>query len=370
MAVVLVLTVGLLLGVSVALGPDESSPLLRAVDTLAQWLGPLLLIVLVVYLGRRRFVSWVDRRLRDITGPTLIRDMPPRTVLGALFPGIYGDKVGHQDVITSVLGGAGREPSGADTAVSRNSTALFRLRSIDDSACASEITWTHEFSGVRNNHRYVIFATCDEEIYSLVTRERIFPLFELWMLDNDDQLEEFVPNLRDSLQIGADYLDVDGVLHVAEPRALYGEEVAFRDYEQYVRLPGGVDRKNLRIIQFDLYDLADPDDIVESVERLSVRASSVFPANVRFLSWSPPYPCFLRHVTFDVSELPRDGETLDYLVMPATVKRVTTPYRGRWISALDRIDVPIDSWMLPGHSVTLVWRPVDGAEPRNASHRT
>jgi hypothetical protein len=370
MAVVLVLAVALLLVVSAALGPEQSSPLLRAVDTFAQWLGPLLIIALVAYLGRQHLASWVERRLRDLTGPALIRDMPPRKVLGALFPAIYGDKVGHQDVITGLLGGAGREPSGADTAVSRNTTAHFRLRSIDDSACASEVTWTHEFSGVRNNHRYVIFATCDDEIYSLVNRERIFPLFELWKLDNDDQLEDFVPTLRDTLKIGATYLDVDGVLHTAEPRPQYGEEVAFRDYEQYVRLPDSVDRKDLRIVQFDLYDLADPDHIVESIERLSVRASTVFPADLRYLSWSPPHPCFLRHVTFDVAELPRDGERLDYLVMPSTVKSGTTPYRRGWISALDRINVPLDSWMLPGHSVTLVWRPVDGVEPHHGHHRT
>jgi hypothetical protein len=364
MGVVLALALGVLLLVLAVLAGDQPSAWLRAVGVLAQWLGLLLLAGLALYLARDRLISWARQRLIEVAGPALVRSMPPRAVLAAVLPWIYGDRVGHQDVITGVLGGAGRELGGADTAVSKSTTAYFRLRSIDDTACSSEISWTHEISGVRNNHRYVIFATCDPDLFSLVNRERVFPLFEVWKLDNEDQLEEFVPNLRTSLQIGVTYVDTDGIVHVADPNWLEGEEVALRDYDQYVRLPSSVDRKELRIVRFDLYDRADPDHVVDSIQRISVLASHVFPAELAFITWSSPFPCFVRHVTFDVAELPRAGESLLYLVKLSTLTGGSTQ---SWRGARERIEVPVDSWMLPGHGVTLLWRPIDGAEPGRAT---
>lgn len=364
MAVVLVLAVCALLLVA-TLGIDQPSPWLRALAVLAQWAGLLLLAALALYLARRRLLAWARQRLVEVAGPALVRSMPPRVVLGAVLRLTYGDRVSHQDVITGVLGGPGRELGGTDTAVSRDTTAYFRLRSIDDTVCSSEVSWTHEISGVRNNHRYVIFATCDPALYALVNRERVFPLFEAWKLDNEDQLEDFVSTTRTSLQIGVTYVDADDVVHVVEPSRQDGEEVALNDYDQYVRLPKGVDRKELRILQFDLYDLVDPDHVVESIERLSVRASHVFPADLRYLTWSSPHPCFVRHVTFDVAELPRDGEKLLYQVILSTLHRGNAPHDFRDVH--DRIDMTVDSWMLPGHGVALLWRPIDGAEPGRAA---
>jgi hypothetical protein len=368
MAVILAVAAVVLLGASILIGPDTVSPWLRGVYVIAQWTGPMALVLLVAYLIRRRLYAWAERRLVEIAGPALIRTMPPRSVLGALLPWVYGDRTSHQDVLTGVLGGAGRDPGGRDTAVSRNTTALFRLRAIDHRTFRSESIWTHEFSGVRNNHRFVIFATCDREILSIVTGERVYPLFELWVLDDEDELEDFVPNLRDSLQIGITYHDVQGLPHVVEPRFHSGEEVALRYYDQYVRLPEGVDRKDLRIVQFDLYDLADPDDIVESIESLSLKASAFFPSDLGFFTWSPPHPCFVRTVTFDVEGMAGEGEELVYMVVPSTLKKHAFPQMRGWVRLPDRFEVRLDSWMLPGHGVTLLWRSINGSEPHAKPH--
>jgi hypothetical protein len=359
MAIVLGLAASLCLLAVALIGLDPAQPSLRLVSVLALWLGPISLLLLVGLLGRRRLMRWAERTLVGIAGPALIRMMAPRTVLGALLPWIYGDCVSHQDVLTAVLGGAGKDPSGSDTAVSRSTTAHFRLQAIDDQSCLTEATWKHEFSGVRNNHRLVVFATCDQDVLDLVIRERLYPLFEVWNFQDEDQLEEFVPTLRESLKIGISYFDADGSLHEVPPRFQPSEEVALRDYDQFVRLHDGVDRNNIRIVQLDLHDLADPDHVVESVESLSIVASSRNAHDLSYYTWTPPHPCFMTVATFDVSELPRDGEKLAYLVLPSNMKRAAVPLEGGWLHGRDTIEVAVNAWMLPGHGVTLLWRSDD-----------
>jgi hypothetical protein len=362
MAVVLWLAAVGLLTFSALLEPRQADLWLRVVTVGVASLGPLLLVLAIIYSLRRRLVRKVRQQLVDLAGPAIIRSMPPRTVLSSLLPWVYGDRTNHQDVLTGVLGGAGRDPLGRDTAVSRSTMALFRLISIDRRMCRSEAVWTHQFSGVRNSHKFVIFATCDREISTFVTGDRVFPLFELWVLDDEDQLEEFVPNLRDSLQIGVTYFDSENNLHKIEPRQPYGEEVALRHYDQFVRLPDSVDRKDLRIVQFDLYDLADADHVVESIESLSFKASAFFPADLGFFTWTPPHPCFVHRVTFDVQDLAREGEELVYLVLPSTMRKHAFPQTRGWVQVDGRIELTLDSWMLPGHGVTLLWRPLDESE--------
>jgi hypothetical protein len=367
MAVVLALTAAVLLALSAILGPDQPSPLLRVVYVFAQWAGPLLLVMLTARLVWPRVVSWAARQLVELAGPALIRAMPPRAVLGALLPWVYGDAVGHKDVLSGVLGGGGRDPSGRDTAVSRGTTAHFRLWSIDERMCSIESTWTHDFSGIRDNHKLVLFATSDNAIADLVPSERIFPLFELWLLD-EDYLLDFVPTLREALEIGVSYTDEHGTVHVAPPRSLPGAEVALRNYEQFIRLTEAVDRKDLHIVEFDLHDLADPDHVVGSIESLSIR--TVHNAvNLGFLTWSPPHPCFVRTVAFDVEELALDGQRLVYLVVGSTIKKSGLPLSKQWVEVSDRIEIVVNAWMLPGHNVTLLWRPLDGMESESAVER-
>jgi hypothetical protein len=363
MAVVLVLAAALgLLALSALLGPGQASPWLRAAFVFAQWTGPLLLILLAVLVGWRRAAARLRQLLVDIAGPALISAMSPRAALGALLPRVYGEGSQHADVLIGVLGGSGRDPAGSDTAVSRGTSAHFRLRAIDEFTCNNDVTWTHDFSGVRNNHKLVVFATSDPAIAGLIPRERVFPLFELWLMD-EDHLEEFVPNLRDNARVGISYTDADGFARSVPPVPLRGEEVALRDYGQFVRLPEILDRKNVRIVQFDLYDLADPDHVVESIETLSFRVSVRNSSALGYVTWSPPHPCFVRQVTFDVEQLPFEGERLVYLVLAATLKQAGLPTSQVWEEVSDRIEVRVDSWMLPGHAVTLLWRPLDRAEP-------
>ena len=62
-------------------------------------------------------------------------------------------------------------------------------------------------------------------------------------------------------------------------------------------------------------------------------------------------------------ELAEPGEKLVYQLVMSTLKLTEVPLRGTWTPADDWIEVGVDSWMLPGHGVTLLWRPIYEAEP-------
>jgi hypothetical protein len=367
MAVVLAVAAAVLLVLSALLGPDQPSPWLRAVYVLAQWTGPLLLILLAGLVLWRRVVPWATGVLVKLAGPGLIKAMPPRAVLEALLPWVYGNAVGHQDVLTGVLGGSGRDPAGRDTAISRGTTAHFRLWAVDEWMCGNETTWTHDFSGIRDNHKLVLFATSDPEIANFVSSERVYPLFELWLLD-EDHLEEFVPTLRSTLAVGISYTDEEEKLHNVPLQPLEGEEVTLRHYDRYIRLPDGIDRQNLRIVEFDLHDLADPDHVVGSIESLAMRTLH-HTVNSGYLRWTPPHPCYVRSVTFDVRELALHDQKLVYTVLGSTIKKLTVPLRMQWVEVPDQIEISVDAWMLPGHAVTLLWRAPDGLGTERATDR-
>ena len=324
----------------------------------------LVLLAVAAFLARRRLISWAQRSLIEVAGPAVIGLMAPRAALHALLSRLYGDEVGHEDVLISLLGGAGRDLDARDTAVSRNASAHFRLESIDDTTCRSQATWTYGFSKLHNDHRLVIFGTHDRDIAAVITGERTYPLYELWVLNDEDELEDFVRVLRHTVQIGVTYVDGDGSSHVVEPCRQEGEEVMLGRYDQFVRLPKSSHPGDLRIVQFDLHDLADPDHVVSSIERLTLRASSN--ANkLGFFTWSPPFPCYVRHVAFDVVDLPWGDEKLAYTVVPSTAKGSRLAVQREWFLAEEPFRIELNSWMLAGHGVTLLWRPVDGAESRN-----
>lgn len=335
--------------------------------TLGALLVLVVLVVLMGYLMRHRLRGWAQRALIEVAGPAVVRSLPPRTVLNSLLSLVYGDRVSHEDVLTGVLGGPAKELLGGDTAVSRRTHAHFRLQSIDDKICRSESTWTYEFSGMPNSHLLVIFGTHDPSLASLVTSNRVFPLYELWSLYSEEELEEFVTELRDTVRIGVRYVDQAGQLHEVPPCAQHGQEIQLYDYARYVRLPGGAKREDLRIVQYDLYDLADPDHVVDAVESLTVRISNNG-VNRGWFTWSAPFPCYVGEVEFDVTDLPWEGEELKYMVVLSAAAWYRSTVHREWFTVDGQLRVPINSWMLAGHGVTLLWRSLDESESGDESH--
>ncbi|MDN5861160.1 MAG: hypothetical protein L0H84_21355, partial [Pseudonocardia sp.] len=273
MAVGLAAAAALCFVAAAVVGAGNPSFWLRLIFLVSISSGVLLLVAAVGWWARRHLERLVVERLLDLASPALIRAMPPRTVLEALLPWIYGDTTDHQDVLTGVLGGAGRDLAGGDTAVSRNTTAHFRIWTVEAGVCASEAEWTHELTGVRASHKFVVFATHDERIGALVAQQRRFSLFESFRVLDDDELDDFIRRVRAQIQLGITYSDSSGTTHRVGPRPLVGEQVPRHRFQEFVTLPGDVDRDDLCIVQFDLWDLADDDHVVRTIDSLTIRAA-------------------------------------------------------------------------------------------------
>src|SRR5690348_17140488 len=116
------------------------------------------LVAFVLWRLRDRLTGWAGRRLVEVAGPAIVRSMPPRAVLGALLERVFGDARRHDEIASALLGGGGHDVFGRDIAISRATTVHMVLHRIDHASCLTELTWSHEFSGVRDNHRLVMFA--------------------------------------------------------------------------------------------------------------------------------------------------------------------------------------------------------------------
>ncbi len=338
--------------------------LVVAASVLATFVLITLALSVVYWRCRGRLTDWAERRLLEISGPAVVGAMSPETVLRVLLSKLFGGQI--NEIIAALLGGGGHDVAGRDVAVSRLTTAHAAISRIDEAICSTRFTWSHEFGGVRQNHQLVMFATSNPDIFNLLTSQRIYPLFESWLLPGDDQLEDFVPGI----EVGISYRDEDGYVYTVDPAAEHIHEVALRDYGEYIRLPDRLDRQQLRIFQVDLYDLADPDHVIETIERLTLRASTIGAFEQGFVSWSPPYPCYVDVIVLDVRNLPRWDERLSYQIHLYSARLVdpANPVRGVWTHIEDEVKVPVRSWMLPGHGVTLLWR-LDGTEPPDAPQR-
>ena len=104
--------------------------------------------------------------------------------------------------------------------------------------------------------------------------------------------------------------------------------------------------------------------MVEAIERVIVRASQIGRFDQGFVAWAAPYPCFVDTIVYDVRSLPRDDEKLEFQLLVNTnslLALATLHWRYGaqldWTHVPDEIELSVRAWMLPGHGVTLLWRP-------------
>jgi hypothetical protein len=337
------------------------------------------LLMSVLYVGRHRLRRWISSgpvapvepaapvEPHGTTTPSvrpgdsLFDLMAPGDVLYAVLTRFYGTKDGIEDVVTSMLGGPGQRLDGSDTAASRNVTARITLASGEKAGtCRSTVEWTYDFPGMRNNHLFVIFGTHDRELASQVVNGRVFPLFELWLLQDEDEFNDFAREIQDSVRIGVTYVAEDRTTHVVEPRSHRGEPVQWNKFSEFVKVPDIARLEHLNVIQFDLHDLAHDDHWVTSIEKLTLRATSTA-GDKGWFAWSVPFPCYVTNVVFDVGDLIGSKGPLEYSVGVSTSGLAQNEFRN-WRRVPDCLDVPVEAWMLAGHAVTIVWRSAETSE--------
>lgn len=296
-------------------------------------------------------------------GPPLLDLMPPRSLLYAVLSKYYRTQHGIDELITSMLGGAGQALDGSDTAVGHRVTAHIKLQTFDAGNYRSVVRWTYEFPDMRNNHLFVIFGTHDGELASQVVDGRVFPLFELWLLRNEDEFNDFARNVRDTVEIGITYKEKGGTVHEVHPRSERGYPVQWHQLADFVRVRDSERMERLNVIRFDLHDLADDEHHVTSIEKLTVQASNTS-ADKGWFAWSAPFPCYVDHVVFDVLHLTSARGPLEFAVLVST-SGFASNMRLPWSCLSDAVTVDIGAWMLTGHAVTILWRSAETSESTN-----
>lgn len=322
----------------------------------------------LLYVAYRRVLRrhLLEEMLR-VSGPSIVRALPPQQVMTTLLASIYGDDDANHAFIAGLLGGEGIAPRGADLTISTHTTVAIELRSIDHDICELTSTVGYTFRENSRDHRFVVFATCNPMLRDSIALASRLPLFESWYVPDQALFEDSVDRMLLSARIGMSYTSPDGAKRDIKASDIELTEVLYRDWPEYLRFFreafGALPRQDpahymrtLRIFEYDLDVLAPADDVVSSIENLSLRSTTLQRVDESFCYWQPPYPCYVERMSFEATGLDSGtGTSLLFQVVPFTFQAEVVP--SGWITADELNSYSVNSWLLPGHGVALLWRP-------------
>jgi hypothetical protein len=317
--------------------------------------------------------GFLRRQLTDeilrLSGPLIVNALLPQQVMATFLSKIYGDSEANRDVVAGILGGEGTEPHGTDLTISVRTTVDYELRGIDYSTYELISTVTYSFKKNVPDHRFVIFAMCDPALRDSIALACRFPLFEAWFVPDPSLFDQSVDAMLPSVNIGIRYTDLNGGDHDVTAGKVDLTEASYRDWPEYLtffREPvGTMPRQNparyigrLRIFECDLGELADVDHAVAAVENLSLRSTTLQRIGDGFCYWQAPYPCYVERISFDTTALDPNGDTpWLFRVVPFTFRSpIASP---GWTPATELDELTVHSWLLPGHGVALLWKPIN-----------
>jgi hypothetical protein len=106
---------------------------------------------------------------------------------------------------------------------------------------------------------------------------------------------------------------------------------------------------------------------VAAIQLLSLRSMTLQRVDDGFCYWQAPYPCFVERMHIDAAPLSLDGHD-EFRFQVHTFTLSAQPPPSRWSPAEEVAELPVRSWMLPGHGVVLLWkRAIDGPTGRQRS---
>jgi hypothetical protein len=341
-------------------------------NALHQFLAEAWPVLVLVGAGLAGYEVFVYRRLlaefAGIAGPRIIEALLPQQVLETVLRSIYGENDANRDVVVGVLGGEGLRPQGGDLTISTHTAVSYELRAVDHERYHLTSKTTYTFKENVAVGRLVIFATCNALLRDSISAGCRLPLFELWFVPDSALFATSVDDMLPSVWIGIDYLDQNGERHVGASSRIPPQSVKFdrwADYLTFFREGSGTNRRlkprdhlsDLRIFDCDLSDIAGDENSVSSVERLTLRSTTLQRIDDGYCYWQPPYPCYVDRFSIDVSEFDLDSaNSWEFRVVSFTFRSNTAS--ARWLKADDLTDLEVRSWLLPGHGVALLWRAV------------
>ena len=336
---------------------------------LAGQLGALLVLVATVLTIYEHLVRrWLVDELVRVASPAIVTGLLPQQAMTILLESVYGSNPANHDVVNGVLGGEGIRPHGADLSVSTRTSVRYELKAQVPGTYELLSTVEYRFRTTIVDHRLVIFATCDPRLRDIIVAGCNRPLFEYWFVRDQELFAESVNGMLNSVYVGIRYRDAAGDQHEVDLSPVRLNYVSFNEWEQlltFFREPMGLvpyqDPRlylgTLRIYECDLSELEDEEHPIVSIDGLTLRSSTLQSTDDGYCFWQPPYPCFVEEITFDVVGLVTEGGgTWSFRVVPFMFRAGSVP--AGWASAQHRLGVKVDSWMLPGHGVALLWKPL------------
>ena len=176
--------------------------------------------------------------------------------------------------------------------------------------------------------------------------------------------------MRECVRVGMQFADGRGRVHDVEARdpGAHLREVKLRDWGRYLdffRTDGADDvpaldrilyMDSLRIFEVELPALAEEGVTVDTILRLTVRSTTLQLINDGYCYWQAPYPCFVESMRFDTTKMELgDSPDVYFHAKPFAISSAESP--ATWTSGASVTELPLRSWMLPGHGVALMWRP-------------
>ncbi|GLZ31103.1 hypothetical protein Lesp02_32910 [Lentzea sp. NBRC 105346] len=329
-------------------------------------LFPLLTLVGVLLLLYELVLHrWLVQEIARIAGPGMVGNMLPQDVLRTFLDSIYGENAANHDVVSGVLGGEGVRPGGEGLTISTHTTVELEASAINHDTYHLTSTVSYSFKTPVADDKFVIFATCDPLLRDSIIAGCRLPLCDLWYVGDPDLFHESIEDMLPSVNIGMSYTDESGTPTTAELERIKPTDVKFErwtDYLTFFREPmSTMPRQNprrhlnsLRIFECDLSGLASADHMVSTIERLTVQVTTLQPVDEGFLYWQSPYPCYVDRISLKATDLSTRDRVFEFRMMPFTFRSNTDS--TRWLPAHELEDLDVQSWLLPGHGVVLVWR--------------
>ncbi|WP_214406623.1 hypothetical protein [Pseudonocardia lacus] len=318
--------------------------------------------------------------VRDVAASlesAVLTAVPPAQALDMVLGSVYGDSPYNHEVITSLLGGEGRQLDRSDLTISEHTDVEYRLNRVDEDSYQLVMQVSYSFTTRVPTDKFMIFATSDATLRESIVLGCRQPLFELWFVPDDpvDPLfHDSVDGMLPSVRIGLRFTDHAGQQHEILDHHPLLTEVRVGRWEEYLtffREPlGALPRlrpedymSSLRVFEIDLRRMAAPTR-VSAIQRLSLRSMTLQRVDDGFCYWQAPYPCFVERMHIDAAPLAIDGQE-DFLfrLQSFAFRAQTDP--ARWAPADQVKETDVRSWLLPGHGVVLLWKRVGDDRTRS-----
>ncbi|WP_051362840.1 hypothetical protein [Amycolatopsis thermoflava] len=310
-------------------------------------------VVLVGY--RRGLRRRLSDDLRRLSGPGIVDSMSPKQLLDVLLSSIYGRNDANHDVVTGLLG--------RHLTVSTHTEVDLELSALNHELYELRYTCAYRFRRPLTTSRFMLVMTSDAGIRDSIVAGIDLPLFELWFFSERGGFDDASDRTIASVRLSFDYRDLDGNRHTSQARHPEFREVPARLLAQYLRpdLRRRLDLPSTKVRVFEC-DLSQPAGRqVRSIERLELKVAGPQHINDGYCYWQPPFPCYVEQVRVDAGALNVDGlAKWQFRTVPFTFRSGSSV--AEWLPATTRTTLDIESWLLPGHGVAVLWRPAQEAE--------